>query len=539
MQSTFMKKIILTCAFALFCLSESNSQSYQKAYGATNPNQQELYDLFTDSEGNIFTSGTFRNLSVFEQDNYYGSVSRINPEGNTIWHKAYLPEEYEALDSFFINSVYADNNGSLYCFGVFLDAQVDSGYYIMKLDADGEVIWAKFISDGYADLITDTVYTSEAIYLIYTNRIVKMNFSGEVVNVVNINLGFEVALRKAIVTSSGNLVITGELYLNNNWNTPVIIFDSNLNLINGYLYYRDENGATYGTALCEAADDELIIGLSDRSVFSINQSGELQWVKTILANETETTLDALDYISNIQPLNAEKTEFYIAMNGSYFDDIINLLYVGLGNMDNNGNISNLKAIKKTPFETIDNYHSVSELIVDSNTGYYHLAGKLIASDGDEVNHHYNYLHKGSLSEVGCGEEAITFNTSSTIESLNMSVMPAELFVQGTVQIAPATITVQDLPLEYDETYCIDALLQSPDLETDAVALYPNPASDIITVQANQDIKEMMVFDVLGKTVGVTFITDNTINVAYLDSGMYIIKVLTADNKTFTLKFVKQ
>ena len=76
---------------------------------------------------------------------------------------------------------------------------------------------------------------------------------------------------------------------------------------------------------------------------------------------------------------------------------------------------------------------------------------------------------------------------------------------------------------------------------DAIAglsLYPNPVSGNvlnITSAANLDMN-VAIFDVLGKQVINTKVTNNTVNVSNLNAGVYIVKV-TEDGKTATRKLV--
>ncbi|MES2747717.1 MAG: T9SS type A sorting domain-containing protein [Bacteroidota bacterium] len=71
--------------------------------------------------------------------------------------------------------------------------------------------------------------------------------------------------------------------------------------------------------------------------------------------------------------------------------------------------------------------------------------------------------------------------------------------------------------------------------------YPNPTSDVVTVSltnTENTITSIVVYDVLGKTIATTKVTDassQTIDVSQLNSGMYFIEVTTDSN----LKVVKK
>lgn len=69
-------------------------------------------------------------------------------------------------------------------------------------------------------------------------------------------------------------------------------------------------------------------------------------------------------------------------------------------------------------------------------------------------------------------------------------------------------------------------------------IYPNPVlGDRLFINTNANaLKEVTIFDVLGKQVLKTVTTENTVNVANLKSGVYIVKI-TEERKTATRKLV--
>lgn len=73
---------------------------------------------------------------------------------------------------------------------------------------------------------------------------------------------------------------------------------------------------------------------------------------------------------------------------------------------------------------------------------------------------------------------------------------------------------------------------------DGLTMYPNPVSGNvlnITSSANAAMN-VSIFDVLGKQVINTKVTNNTVNVSSLNAGVYIVKI-TEDGKTATRKLV--
>ncbi|UPT69866.1 MAG: T9SS type A sorting domain-containing protein [Flavobacterium sp. JAD_PAG50586_2] len=71
-----------------------------------------------------------------------------------------------------------------------------------------------------------------------------------------------------------------------------------------------------------------------------------------------------------------------------------------------------------------------------------------------------------------------------------------------------------------------------------VIISPNPAQNILNILTQETIKEVSVYDLLGKKVTVNQISTNAIDVSNLAQGIYIIKVIGDNDKTFTKKFIK-
>jgi len=73
-----------------------------------------------------------------------------------------------------------------------------------------------------------------------------------------------------------------------------------------------------------------------------------------------------------------------------------------------------------------------------------------------------------------------------------------------------------------------------------VSIFPNPTTAELRIQLeNKDISKVQVIDLLGKTVSSTTSFENSISVAQLKSGVYIILVSTADGTTYNKRFIKK
>lgn len=82
------------------------------------------------------------------------------------------------------------------------------------------------------------------------------------------------------------------------------------------------------------------------------------------------------------------------------------------------------------------------------------------------------------------------------------------------------------------------VLSTSTFETAKFSLYPNPTNtgSISIASTNSDAISVQVFDILGKQVKNETLTNNTLNVANLKSGIYIVKI-TQNNTSTTKKLV--
>jgi len=77
-------------------------------------------------------------------------------------------------------------------------------------------------------------------------------------------------------------------------------------------------------------------------------------------------------------------------------------------------------------------------------------------------------------------------------------------------------------------------------DINGLTIYPNPVSgNILNITSNSNgVKAVAIFDVLGKQVINTTTVNNTVDVANLNTGIYMVKI-TEEGKTATRKLVKQ
>ena len=80
--------------------------------------------------------------------------------------------------------------------------------------------------------------------------------------------------------------------------------------------------------------------------------------------------------------------------------------------------------------------------------------------------------------------------------------------------------------------CDDYLtLNTENLALNSMSIYPNPATDFVTITSEQPIDEVECFDFLGKKVEIVFdLNNNQVNVSSLSEGVYFLKISAHKNQ---------
>ena len=98
----------------------------------------------------------------------------------------------------------------------------------------------------------------------------------------------------------------------------------------------------------------------------------------------------------------------------------------------------------------------------------------------------------------------------------------------------------------DQTYYWDNLVQGEALDVTQndlvdIAMYPNPATSVVTLDASQEIATIQIMNLLGQNVSTIEVnnTTGTINVSQFSTGVYIANVLFSNGNIQTIKLIKE
>jgi len=139
--------------------------------------------------------------------------------------------------------------------------------------------------------------------------------------------------------------------------------------------------------------------------------------------------------------------------------------------------------------------------------------------------------------VGSPEPTATItDTHAATDILNAS----RFFLRQDSSTETPTVQVDELRIGTTWVDVVPATAGLNDNNIDGLTMYPNPLSGntlYLTSTANADMS-VQIFDLLGKEVVKANVINNTVNVAKLTAGVYVVKI-TEEGKTATRKLVIQ
>lgn len=329
-------------------------------------------------------------------------------------------------------------------------------------------------------------------------------------------------------------------------------------------YQRVNAIALSGINLLNVWNDYLLVGRGNgigSDFFQIYDANNLQLVKTI----TEITDETFGITVN--------NDFaYIAIPGNWASTVGKVAIVDL---------QNLQYIKEYDLDTLG--QGIREIFVHNNKlitlntmsygATYGVVSKIDLSN-DSIEHTIIDMPFGngfSLCGINVKNHELYFVMNGNIAAfdLNTKLLSDTSLISFTETIAEAIfdtinnlfyITTTDY-FSYGNGYVYD--LQGSFLEnfsvgisTQALAvdyrnttnyaninskynlkLYPNPSQDYITIDATDDINNILIFDLLGK-LHLNIENDNVLNISILENGYYFAKINFKNNTSKTLKFLK-
>ena len=180
----------------------------------------------------------------------------------------------------------------------------------------------------------------------------------------------------------------------------------------------------------------------------------------------------------------------------------------------------------------------TNLILDANTWY------TVGCSYNTTTGEFLWKTSPTAAAAGLGAAYWVPNLAPTDVFIQQVVVSANLTA---VPVVPANTVVSNITFD---NYVVRAaatgtLLSNEDfvnVDTKAISVYPNPASDVLNINAsNSSINAIQIVDLNGRQVytkSFNNVSDAQINVNELSAGMYLINISTENGST-TQKFLKQ
>ena len=465
-------------------------------------------------DGNIASSATleFTNSGIFNISivNFNSNIQLINTSTGTINTTGSVD-----INCDFTNNGTLTNDGTLWIFG----------------DIDGS---GAFVNNGTLDFEGHTDYNNS---LTYTNNGI-INLNGLIdgpdtlINLGTLNInGGEIALATFTNTATGTITTTGNSY----WRADL----TNDGTITNYGTLRaidcDFNGSGYLT-------NDGILELPNMNIG---------------ANLTITNLLTGDYITSgvthNYSYNFTNEGTLTVLNGTF--ESVHCTNNGTITVNNSGTYKNTSQLFNTG--TLNNNGTLTGVNTD-HTGNFSNSGILSPGNSSGTYTFSNdYTHETTatllteLESTTSYDKVYSYGNANLNGTLNVSLLNGftpsvgDSFTILTASNITGTFDTVNLPAGYDWNVSYTATevilevantLSTLDFELIDISLYPNPASNFITISGLQTEENYTIYNTLGQEVKNGSVTNNAkIDIQNLNTGLYFLKF---ENDT-TIKFLKE
>ncbi|MBF8148812.1 T9SS type A sorting domain-containing protein [Winogradskyella sp. F6397] len=169
----------------------------------------------------------------------------------------------------------------------------------------------------------------------------------------------------------------------------------------------------------------------------------------------------------------------------------------------------------------------------------------LLNDGENYESRLITVNSATFADAGTFADNTNYDISNGADTTICRVAFGDEDLIGTA-IPTTAVSITGLGGQFDEDYQIfpryttdiAAPLSVTDFNTNAFSLYPNPTNtgSVSISSTSSDAISVQVFDILGKQVKNQTVTNNTLNVSNLKSGVYIVKI-NQNNTSTTKKLV--
>lgn len=490
--------------------------------------------IYSDNNGDIYIVGSKQKSTNTSTD--YLFIKKIEGvSGNTLYEK-----EYSGVSTF-SSSALIDSQNNLY---VFIDSYTSSSKYnfdgieinvsfggdniMLKYDSSGKIVFGKnfYQNDGSMkySIFSDGVFDGENIimlgYLVGLNTGEYLGIDGTVIPRKYLSVRRQGLLSK--IDLSGNVVWQKPLYSNNNLDKGLwtnISVDSEKNIY-GYFYFKDKlniNNVEY----------QYDVNNGNKVLSKFNTNGDVVYL-----NPVDTYRDAYTNSVSSTMIDVIKNDVYNCTGVTPQNKFLNYQFYNIYTPKNYiATFGNLDSKYLSPQK---NYLSLSNLSISNNpnndnTFSFDLINNVnwtVESDQSWLNLGFQKLSQRTNSSTlinGTGDSKITMTAETNNTGLSRT---ANVLVTGDSGVSSSTIIVTQT-----------GTLGTQESKTFVITLYPNPTSEVLSIQSQEKISRAEIYDFTGKLVLQSPVIGKIINVNSLSKGTYFIKLHT-EKGIVNSKFIK-
>lgn len=562
------RKNYFSLVLFLFISLSVFSQSFEWGGRFGGIGEDVIRAMHVDEDGNSYTTGYFTDTADFDissneidltSNGFYDVfVQKTNADGVFEWAVSFGSELFD-----YGTGISTDSQGNVYITGYFdqtidfdpgpaefnLTSQGGGDVFILKLDSNGEFVWAKSVGGtGYEESTSIGVDELGNVYVIgYIYETIDfdpgedeflvssqgaadtflliLNSAGDFVNVYSYG-GVEQDLAlEIVVKSSAEIILSG-------------FFEGTADLdprpFNDYLVTASEGAAGY--------------------VMQIDASGAITNIANTDGGNITTYTAATDAQNNmyIAGIFDGTVNFDPASGNSEFTLTSSLAFNGF-------------ILKVTPEGTVawarqiaaDDSNFIYDIEIGSDATVYATGFFSGTADFDPSPTEEFLLTKESenssdafllvLDGEGIFETVYKFGGANFIDTHQIG-LDAEDAIYLSAQFE-TTVDINPLPGENNDVTALDfrdsylfkmnnRALSTTDFQTTTMSLYPNPASDVLFLSGMKDLagKEYIIYNMLGQKVATGILSqDQNIAVHSLEDGVYTLTLSNTDSFRFIKK----
>ena len=565
-------KNTITLLLSILVVMATNAQEvvfdWAKQIGGSEYNLS--YSITTDATGNIYSTGSFSGtadfdpgIGTYDLTSFGGSdifIAKMDSNGNLVWAKQLGGSDYEGG-----LHIVLDNSENIYLTGSFrgtidfdpginsynLTSSGTSDGFVSKLDASGNFVWAKQFGGTGSNVIGSSLAVDSSGNVYSTG-----DFSGTIdfdpgIGVQNLTSFGSNDIFISKLDSFGNFVWAKRIGgIDTDRGTDIKVADSGSNI-----YYTGEFRGTVDFDPNGGVFNLTSSGSRDIYISELDTSGNLVWAKKIGSSGADRGHSAaIDNANNYLYITGEYsgTTDFNPSNGVY-----NLTAVGgqdcfITKFDMSGNFVWARSMGGPAPEEPGN-----SIQLDSNGDVIVTGWFWGTSDFDPGINTFNLTAFGQsdvfiakldsegdflwAKNLGGAGEVYVSSWSSALDSSD-NIYTTGNFEGGTVDFDQGTSTFDLTPYGESDIFIHKMRSEPLDIEDELLAqattFYPNPVSNILTIDSEIPLTKVEIYSILGKKVMEINSDFKSIPTNNLSNGIYFFRI-HSENGLTTKKLIKK